>query len=143
MSKNIPWHAAIILSLVGILLALYLTNLYYSFSPGSETICNINNRFNCTEISSGSLSTIFGVPVALVGLTGYVFILFSALTKKKTLMFFMSTFGMLFCLRITILEVFFVKILCPVCLACQAIMLTLFLIATYLLFGKRDAIDTK
>src|SRR3990172_6040873 len=109
MSKNIPWHAAIILSLVGILLALYLTNLYYSFSPGSETICNINNRFNCTEISSGSLSTIFGVPVALVGLTGYVFILFSALTKKKTLMFFMSTFGMLFCLRITILDIFFFK----------------------------------
>jgi uncharacterized membrane protein len=143
VNKNTLWYVAIALSIVGIFLALYLINLYYAFSPGSETICNINNRFNCTEISSGSLSTIFGVPVALVGLTGYVVILFSALTKKKTWMFFMSAFGMLFCLRITILEVFFVKILCPVCLACQSIMIILFLIATYLLFSKLEAVDTK
>ena len=141
--KNI-WYLAIALSFVGIVLALYLTNLYFSFSPGSETFCNINDRVNCTEVVRGSLSTVFGLPVALIGLSGYAFILFSALTKKKSLMFVVSTFGMLFCLRITILEVFFVKVLCPVCLACQVIMIVLFAISVYLFFfAEKTSTDTR
>ena len=124
--KNI-WNWMIALSLVGIVLATYL--LYNFYAPVPSTICNISSSINCNEITKGTLSLIFGIPVALIGLIGYAVILFSAITKKKTLALGMTAFGMLFCLRLTILEIFFVKVLCPVCIACQIIMLLVFLLS--------------
>jgi len=121
------WQIAGTLSIVGVILASYL--LYSFYNPKPNLICDINDKVNCQAITSGTLATFANIPVSLVGLIGYAVILFSALTKRKKLMLGMSTFGMLFCLRLTILEVFFVKILCPVCIACQTVMLLVFVIS--------------
>ena len=80
------------------------------------------------------------MPVSLVGLIGYTVILGSALAKKRGLALAMTTFGMLFCLRLTYLEIFVEKVLCPVCLLCQIVMLTIFSLLIYL-FVKRDKGD--
>ena len=127
--KNI-WSLMIILSIIGIVLATYLLYNFYAAVP--STLCNISSGLNCNAVTKGTLSTFLGIPVALVGLTGYAVILFSSLTKKKKLSLAMTAFGLLFCLRLTILEVFFIKILCPVCLACQLIMLIVFLLSLQL-----------
>ena len=141
MKTNEIWKLSIVLSVIGILLATYLLVQYYQMAPGSEMFCNFNPLFNCNEMTTGSLATLFGVPVAAIGLIGYGFILFSSITKKKGLMLGMSAFGVLFCLRITILELFFVKIVCPVCLLCQLVMFILLGIGAYLYFweGKKKA----
>lgn len=118
------WVAMTTLSIIGIILATYLLYNFYNQTP--STICNISNKVNCNEVIKGSLSTFAGIPVSLVGLIGYAVILFSSLTKKKTISLFMTTFGMFFCLRLTILELFFVKVYCPVCIACQIIMILVF-----------------
>ena len=141
MDKESLWKLSTALSVIGIFLAVYLLIQYYQVAPGSETICNFNPWVNCSAMTTGSLATLFGIPVAFVGLFGYVFILFSALTKRKGLMLGMSAFGVLFCLRITILEIFFVKIICPVCILCQVVMFVLFGISLYLYFkegGKKS-----
>ena len=137
MKKDTLWNIAAGLSISGIFLAVYLLIQYYQIAPGSETICNINPLFNCNAMTSGSLATLFGVPVAWVGLIGYIFILFSALTKRKGLMLGMSAFGALFCLRITILELFFVKIVCPVCILCQLVMFVLLGLSIYIYFFSK------
>lgn len=136
MGKESLWRLSSVLSVIGIFLAVYLLIQYYQVAPGSETICNFNPLVNCSAMTTGSLATLFGIPVAFVGLIGYGFILFSTLTKRRGLMLGMSAFGVLFCLRITILEVFFVRIICPVCILCQAVMLVLFGISLYLYFTK-------
>lgn len=128
------WQVAGTLSIVGVILASYL--LYSFYHPKPNLICDINDKVNCQAVTSGSLATFANVPVSLVGLIGYAMILFSALTKRKKLMLGMSIFGMLFCLRLTILEVFFIKILCPVCIACQTVMLLLFVISVVLNIKK-------
>jgi len=127
--KNI-WNWLIAFSILGIGLASYLLYNYYAVVP--STFCNISSGVNCNAVTKGTLSLFFGIPVAVWGLIGYAFILFASLTKRKKLAFGMATFGMLFCLRITILELFFVKIICPVCLACQFDMLFLFLLGLQL-----------
>lgn len=127
--KNI-WNLMIVLALIGIVLATYLLYNFYAVIP--STICNISSGINCNAITKGTLSTLFGIPVALVGLIGYAVILFSSLTKKKKLALGMTAFGMLFCLRLTILELLFIKVICPVCLACQIIMLIVFLLSLQL-----------
>jgi uncharacterized membrane protein len=121
------WKILIVLSILGITLAIYL---FYNFltKPALES-CYINSTINCDAVTKGSLSTLFGFPVSLVGLIGYIVILFSSIFKKKKLVLSMSTFGMIFCLYITFQEVFILKVICPVCLSCQLVMLTIFIIS--------------
>ncbi|HUD05127.1 MAG TPA: vitamin K epoxide reductase family protein [Patescibacteria group bacterium] len=130
VNKNTIWKALIILSSLGILLAVYL---FYNFltKPLVES-CYFNSHINCDAVTKGSLSTLFGIPVPLVGLVGYIVILISSIFKQKLLVLAMSTFGMVFCLFITYQEIFILKVICPVCLTCQLVMFTVFLLAIYL-----------
>ena len=133
-AKNYLWRALICLSILGILLATYL---YYNFltKPLIES-CYLNSHINCDAVTKGSLSTLFGIPVSLIGLAGYIIILLSSIFKKRLLVLAMSTFGMFFCLLITYQEIFRLKVICPVCLTCQLVMLTVFLLAIYLNTSK-------
>lgn len=125
------WKLSVTLSLIGILLASYLFYSYLALIPLG--LCDISATINCDAVTKGSLATLFGIPVSLVGLIGYIFILYSSLLKLKKLHLFMSSFGMLFCLRLTFLEIFVEKVICPVCLACQLIMLILFILSLKLI----------
>jgi uncharacterized membrane protein len=129
-AKSGIWKVLICLSILGILLASYL---FYNFltKPLFES-CYLNSHINCDAVTKGALSTLLGIPVSLIGLAGYIVILISSIFKKKLLVLGMSTFGMIFCLAITYQEIFKLKVICPVCLACQLVMLTIFLIAIYL-----------
>lgn len=132
-TKENIWKALIGLSILGIFLATYL---FYNFltKPAIES-CYINSVVNCDAVTKGPLSTLFGIPVSLIGLTGYIVILFSSFIKNKKLVLAMSTFGMVFCLYITIQEVFLLKVICPVCLLCQIDMLAVFLLSLKLNYG--------
>ena len=129
-TKNDIWKALIGLSVLGIVLATYL---FYNFltKPLFES-CYVNSHINCDAVTKGSLSTLFGIPVSLVGLTGYIVILLSSIFKKKLLVLGMSAFGMAFCLFLTYQEIFILKVICPVCLTCQFVMLATFSLAVYL-----------
>ncbi len=124
-----------ILSIAGIFLALYLFYSYLirpSFQP-----CSISATINCDAVIKGSVSKTLGIPTALYGLVGYIIILFSAMFKKTKLLFGMATFGVLFCLRITYVELFVIKVICPICLTCQVIMLIIFLLSLRLLMTHK------
>lgn len=141
LQKINPWQVAATLALVGVILASYL--LYSYYHPKPVLFCDINSKVNCQAVTSGSLATFASVPVALVGLVGYGVILFASLTKKRRLALGMSAFGMVFCLRLTILELFFVKVICPVCIACQTVMLILFALFVYLNWEPKPAKKAK
>ncbi|MEJ2347809.1 MAG: vitamin K epoxide reductase family protein [Patescibacteria group bacterium] len=128
------WKIVKTLSIIGIVLALYL---FYEFLAAAPVdLCYINSSVNCGAVTKGSLSTFLGMPVSLIGLVGYIILYVSSVLKKKKLLLGMAAFGMVFCLRITYLELFVVKVICPVCLACQTVMLLIFLLALPLNFKK-------
>lgn len=112
------------LSLVGIILALYL--LWQQFFTPSFQPCTINATINCDAIISGAVAKTFGIPTPLYGLVGYLIIFFAAITKRKNLLLGMAAFGTVFCLWIGYREIFELSVICPVCILCQMIMLTIF-----------------
>lgn len=128
------------LAAVGIGLALYLYVNY--LTQPVATICTISDRVNCDAVISGEVSTTLGIPTALYGLIGYVVILVAAFLNKKKLMFGMSLFGTLFCLRITFIELFQLQVYCPVCALCQLVMIAL-LIVSYLMLRQGRARESK
>jgi uncharacterized membrane protein len=120
-------------SLIGIGLAIYL--LYEQFTK-LPSPCNINSTINCNSIISGEVANTFGIPTPLIGLMGYVCIFLAAwFSKKKTILGF-AAFGVIFCLWIAYIELFLLHVICPLCLLCQAVMITILVLA-YLLYKKK------
>lgn len=118
------------LSLIGVILAVFLLweQLYSpSFQP-----CNINATINCDAVISGVLAKTFGIPTPLYGLMGYIVIFFAAIFQKKKLLLATATFGLGFCLWIAYRELFELRVLCPVCIICQLIMITVFSMGIFL-----------
>lgn len=126
-NNKVMWKISKLLALIGIALASYLFYNYLATTPSG--LCNINDVVNCDAVTKGVLAEFLGVPVSLIGLIGYILILYASFLKLPKLHLFMSSFGMIFCLRLTYLEIFQEKVFCPVCGACQIVMLTLFIIS--------------
>ena len=129
------------LAIIGIGLGLYL--FYEYIAPPHISLCYINAYINCEASTKGSLANTLGIPTALWGITGYAVILVSAARRLKKLMLGTVIFGLLFCLRITFLELFAVKSICPVCLACQTDMLILFILAIIAYRKPQEKISVK
>ena len=119
-----------ILAVVGILLAIYL--LWEQMFPSKFIPCNINSTVNCNAVISGAVSKTLGIPTPLIGLVGYIVIMFAAFKKNAKLVLGMSAFGLAFCLYIAIRELFQLHVVCPVCIACQLDMITVFILGILL-----------
>ena len=134
MTTSRIYLAIKILSALGISLAIFLLweqLVHPTFQP-----CNINSTINCNAIISGEVAKTFGIPTPLFGLTGYILILLSAIFQKKRILIGIATFGLCFCLWIAYKELFGLHVICPICIMCQAIMITVFSLAAILNFKK-------
>lgn len=130
------------LALFGICLALYL--LYETFGPAHQSLCYVNSAINCEASTRGPLANLLGIPVSLYGLTGFIFMLLGVYKKWPKLILGMAIFGTLFCLRIILLETFWVKSYCPVCLTCQAVMISILIFSIILVRnGQRTLSSTR
>lgn len=116
-----------ILSIFGILLSVYL--LWQQFFRPAFQPCYVNSLINCDAVIKGPVAKTFGISTPLYGLIGYIVIFLAVIFKKKKLLISMATFGLLFCLGIGYIELFKLRVICPVCIACQLIMITIFILA--------------
>lgn len=123
-----------ILSGIGILLAIFL--LWEQFFHPAFQPCNINATVNCDAIINGLVAKTMGIPTPLIGLTGYVVIMFAAFKKSSKWVLGMATFGLAFCLYIAYRELFQLHVVCPVCILCQLDMITVFILGLLLVFKK-------
>lgn len=128
------WNIVQWFAISGIVVAIYLLWEQVTRSPFQP--CNINSVINCNAIISGSVAKIAGIPTPMIGLVGYLIILFSTIFRKRKLLLGMSSFGLVFCLWIAYQEIFLLHVLCPACLLCQGIMLTIFIFSINLNLGK-------
>lgn len=119
-----------ILATIGILLALFL--LWERFFKPTFQPCNINSTVNCNAVISGQVSDTLGIPTPLIGLIGYIVIMFAAFNKNAKLVLGMSAFGLAFCLYIAYRELFQLHVVCPVCVLCQLDMITVFILSIIL-----------
>lgn len=120
-----------ILSIIGIGLAVYL--LVEQLTQTSFRPCTINSTINCDAIISGEVAKTFGISTPLYGLIGYIVIFIAALFKKKKLLLSMAGFGLVFCLYIAYQELLILQVICPVCILCQVIMITIFTLSTIII----------
>jgi uncharacterized membrane protein len=119
-----------ILACVGLALSIYLLSQQI-FKPEFRP-CTINATVNCDAVIDGPVARTLGIPTPLYGLFGYLFILYGALKNNKKLILGMTTFGLAFCAYIGYVELVQLRVICPVCIGCQLVMLTSFILAVVL-----------
>jgi len=115
----------IILCVLGVLVAGYLGYMYYS---DNHSVCDINATFACTPVHDSSFAMLLGIPVALIGLVGYLLIMLFAMFQFKYVKW-IALFGALFSMRLTWAEFFVIHALCVFCLVSQVIIIAIFLVS--------------
>lgn len=113
----LPW-AFVILGFVGFLDTSYLTVNHFT---GTAVNCTITE--GCDEVLASEYSEIFGVPMALLGLLYYLFILLAGFfyldtknIKVLKILTFITSFGFLFSLWLVYLQFFIIKAICQYCM---------------------------
>src|ERR1700737_5515350 len=57
-------------------------SLYEHFATSTTSFCDFSESFNCDIVNRSAYSTVLGVPVALIGIIGYLLILTLATTSR-------------------------------------------------------------
>ena len=115
--------AAIVVAVIGLGIATYLTIVHYT---GGVSVCAIAH--GCETVQRSSYATIGGVPVALAGLFGYVAVLVSLARDGEDWRLataFLSLAGLGFSVWLTWVEVGILHAICIWCVGSALCMLAL------------------
>jgi len=122
-----PTTVATVLTLAGIAIAGYLTWVHYE---GLSPICTTGG---CERVQASSYSEIGPIPVALLGLIGYVVILASLAIRGdvgRAATFMLALAGFAFSVYLTYLELFVIDAICQWCVASAVVMTALLVVAS-------------
>lgn len=139
------------ISALAVLLSLYLTFAHYTTAdPLCFSLFGIGQ--DCDAVNQGAYSEIFGIPVASIGLLGFLLIFLLSLVKlcdydvvnewmkeelagyAHTVLFFLCFIGVVFAGYFTYVEAYVINTFCSLCLLTALLMLILFLISVVNLF---------
>jgi len=118
---------AIVLAVVGLGVAAYLTYVHYE---GIEPVCGLGG--DCEKVQTSEWADLAGVPVALLGLVGYATILATLFVEREEALIAGALFSLVgfgFSAYLTYRELFSIDAICPWCVT-SAVIMTLLAIVT-------------
>jgi uncharacterized membrane protein len=137
MSARTLWRTMLALTVIGLGVATYLTYIHYA---GIKPLCGRGGG-SCEIVQSSQYSKLAGVPVALIGLIGYIAILASLLAPEReesrfaTVAF--TTVGFGFSAYLTYREIFSIHHICEWCLS-SAIIIAILMVLSIVRFLRAD-----
>lgn len=130
----------IVLTLLGLVVASYVTYVHYA---GIKPACTAGE--SCTKVQTSRYSELAGVPVALIGLIGYVAILASLLApddeRFRLITAALTLGGFGFSVYLTYREVFSIHAICEECVS-SAVIMTIMMCLSVWRFLRGD-VDTR
>lgn len=121
------------LAILGVLVSIYMTIFKLTENPG---MCLGNG--GCSVVNNSIYAEVYGIPVAVIGVFGYLAILGALLLRARSaffasngtmILFGLALIGFLFTLYLIYVEVALIHALCPFCLTSQITMTILFVIS--------------
>jgi uncharacterized membrane protein len=143
MSARGLWRTMVVLTVIGLGVATYLTYIHYA---GIKPLCGKGGG-SCEIVQTSQYSKLAGVPVALIGLIGYVVILASLIAPEgeqsrfATVAFTFVGFG--FSAYLTYREIFSIHHLCEWCLSSAVIVAILMVLSTVRFLRADDRTRTR
>jgi uncharacterized membrane protein len=123
--------AVLVIALIGVAEASYLTYVHYYGLGALLCIGKHAGQSTCEQVQSSAYSKLAGIPVALLGLIGYVTILATIFIRgelARAAGFGVALIGCGFSLYLTYREVFTLKEICEWCVGSACLMTALAII---------------
>jgi uncharacterized membrane protein len=115
--KNANRWFILFLCLCGI--GLSTASLHSHYTASATDYCDLSQMFNCDLVNRSKFSEVFGIPVALIGLLGYVALLVISVKKNRMfeiLRFWMALAGLAFALHLAYIEEHILQTWCLLCI---------------------------
>lgn len=111
-------YLLLVLALAGVVVSALALQVHYSH--GTEP-CSINARWDCGIVNHSSYSMIGPVPVAAVGIAGYLLLGILALARRRALLLLFALVALGFALHLTSIEKNVLQVWCLYCVISQCI----------------------
>lgn len=111
-------YLLLILALAGAVVSSLALRVHYS--TGTEP-CDINAKWDCGIVNHSSYSTFHGVPVAAIGIVGYLLIGVLALVRRRGLMMLATLVGLGIALYLSHVEKDILEVWCVYCVISQSL----------------------
>ena len=96
--------------------------------PGKEP-CSINDKWDCGVVNHSPYAVMFGVPVAALGIAGYLLIAVLGAARQKTWLLISVLLALAFTLYLTNIERSVLEVWCLYCVISQGIIVILSLLS--------------
>ncbi|MGI8413667.1 MAG: vitamin K epoxide reductase family protein [Solirubrobacteraceae bacterium] len=129
--------AIAVLCLLGIGIAAYLTYVHYE---GLTVSCPLGGH-GCETVQSSAYAKLDGIPVAVLGLAGYIAILLSLAVRGdpgRAAGFGVALIGFGFSLYLTYRELFTIKAICQWCVGSAVLMTALAILTAWAMLRGGD-----
>ena len=112
-------------------------SLYHHYGTSQTSYCDFGESFNCDLVNRSTYSVVFGIPVALIGIMGYIALLLLATlyrAKHETprMLLVASLAGLGFALYLTYVEAFVLAVWCILCLSSLSLIFTITVLSAVL-----------
>jgi len=135
ISDTLLRRASIVLSIAGLLVALYL--VYFKINP-SSALCT--GAGDCEAVNASVYSAIRGIPVAALGALAYAFLIGVLLLERRSevveewgplAVFGTALAGVLYSAYLTYIEVAVIHKICPYCVTSAVVMTLIFILSAF------------
>jgi vitamin-K-epoxide reductase (warfarin-sensitive) len=101
-----------VLALVGAVVSGLALEVHYTIAT---TPCSINEKWDCGVVNHSSYSLISGIPVALIGIAGYLGLVWLGLARQRAVLTFAAVAGLVFALYLAHVERDILGVWCLYC----------------------------
>ena len=115
-----------LLAFAGIIVSSLALQVHYS--TGTEP-CSINERWDCGIVNHSSFAVFHGVPVAAIGIAGYLLLAILALLRKRLFLLLAALPALAFALYLSHIERDVLEVWCLYCVISQGIIALLTLLS--------------
>src|SRR5262249_24643209 len=115
-----------VLAMAGVVVAALALRVHYSTDTQP---CSINEHWDCGGVNQSSFAVIRHVPVAAMGIAGYLTLGALAMMRMRFALFLTAILALIFSLRLTFIEEFDLLVWCLYCVISQGIIAAIFLLS--------------
>jgi uncharacterized membrane protein len=117
-------------------------SLQHHYATSKTTYCEIGETFNCDIVNRSEYSTLFGIPVALIGMLGYgalgaMATIYRDRRGTPTILFGAAVAGFAFASYLTYIEAHVLGVWCILCLSSLALITTTMVLSA-IIWRKRN-----